>query len=89
MRVVVVKIQVISSAADKCMRVVVSSCQDHRLLNLIAESCSAKSPPTRKLGLEYLALACASWRTDFIERCVDHILFYSILLDVLYVLMYC
>ena len=67
-RVVVVKIQVISSSADKCIRVMVASCADHRLLLLIVESCTAKSPPLRKLCLEYLALACASWRLDIIEK---------------------
>lgn len=67
-RVVVVKIQVISSSADRCIRVVVACCQDQRLLNLIMEGCGNKNPPLRKLSLEYLALACASWRADIIEK---------------------
>eukprot|EP01034_Spumella_vulgaris_P046706 gene46706-58236_t len=50
-RVVVVKIQVISSSADKCIRVMVASCPDQRLLVQIMESCTAKAPPLRKLGL--------------------------------------
>ena len=69
-RVVVVKISVISSSADKCIRVIVAACTDHRLLVLIMESCGSKNPPLRKLSLEYLSLACASWRLDFIEKYV-------------------
>lgn len=67
-RVVVVKIQVISSSADKCIRVIVASCPDQRLLMQIIESCTAKAPPLRKLGLEYLSLACAAWKPEIIER---------------------
>jgi hypothetical protein len=67
-RVVVVKIQVISSAADKCLRVLVASCADTRLLGLIAEACTGKSPQLRKLALEYLSLACVCWKPEMIER---------------------
>lgn len=67
-RVVVVKIQVISSSADKCIRVLVASCPDQRLLVQIMESCTAKAPPLRKLGLEYLCLACAAWKSEAIEK---------------------
>jgi hypothetical protein len=69
-RIVVVKIQVISSAADKCIRVIVASCPEPRLLSLIVEGCTnkAKTPALRKLCLEYLSLACASWRIEVIER---------------------
>ena len=67
-RVVVVKIQVIASAADKCLRVLVAACPDHRLLGLIVESCTGKNPPLRKLCLEYTCLACAAWRSEGIER---------------------
>lgn len=69
-RVVVVKIQVISSAADKCLRVLVASCGDHRLLGQIAEACTGKSPPLRKLALEYLSLACVCWKPEIIDRLV-------------------
>jgi hypothetical protein len=67
-RVVVVKIQVISSAADKCMRALIGSCADYRLLGLIAEPCTGKSAPLRKLCLEYLALACAVWKVELMEK---------------------
>ena len=67
-RVVVVKIQVISSSADKCIRVIVATCMDQRLLLQIIESCTAKAPPLRKLGLEYLCLACSAWKPEAIEK---------------------
>lgn len=67
-RVAVVKIQVIASAADKAMRVLVVSCMDTKLLGLVAESCTGKNPPLRKLALEYLALAAVCCKVELLER---------------------
>jgi hypothetical protein len=68
MRVVVIKIQVMSAAADRCIRCIVASCQDVKLLQLILESCSNKNAILRKFGVEYLALACALWKVDVLEK---------------------
>ncbi len=67
-RVVTVKIQVMSSAADRAARVLVALCVDNRLFVQIAESCGARNNQVRKLSLEYLSLACALWRYDVVER---------------------
>ena len=68
MRIVAMKIQVMSSAADRCVRCLVALCVDHRLMLQIIESCGAKSKDSRKCALDYLCLASALWRYDVIEK---------------------
>ncbi len=68
MKLVTLKIQVMCSAADRCVRVLVALCVDNRLLGQILENCGAKSSQVRKCALEYLCLAGALWRYDYIEK---------------------
>eukprot|EP01034_Spumella_vulgaris_P026937 gene26937-33588_t len=68
MKVCTVKIAVMSSAADRCVRILVALCVENRLLTSLLESCTAKAAVVRKLSLEYLSIACALWRYDFLER---------------------
>ncbi|KAJ1432984.1 clasp N terminal-domain-containing protein [Ochromonadaceae sp. CCMP2298] len=68
LKVAVLKTQVVASAADKCLRCLVSCCPDSRLLSLILDGCAGKSAPLRRLSLQYMCLACACWRPDILER---------------------
>eukprot|EP01038_Epipyxis_sp_PR26KG_P005092 gene5092-7100_t len=71
---IIIKIQVISSAADRTIRVMIACCKDHKpLLNLVIESCNSKNGVVRKLALEYLSLICSIWKIDFIERNITSI----------------
>jgi len=73
---VILKIQVMSSTADKSIRVVVacltlnsnSPNADSKLLSLLVEACSNKSAILRKMSVEYLALHCALAKQDSIEK---------------------
>ena len=69
LRVVVVKIQVISSSADRCIRIAVCCCTgESKLVLLITEHCCSKIPLLRRLCFEYLCLAVAVWRVDLIDK---------------------
>ena len=70
MKQVVVKIAVMSSAADRCIRVMVCSSTTGyiKILNQIIEYCSSKSPMTRKCAYEYISLACTMWKMEIIEK---------------------
>eukprot|EP00981_Chlorochromonas_danica_P002560 scaffold497_cov170-Ochromonas_danica.AAC.3 len=74
-RVLIIKIQVMSSAADRCVRCIVASCQDSRLMQLLLESCTSKNAHHRKFALEYLALAALS-DADAQARKMARILFW-------------
>ena len=73
---VVVKIQVMSSSADKSLRILVASlsascgihCPEGKLLPLLIEACSNKAAAVRKMAAEYAALGCALAKTDSIEK---------------------
>lgn len=72
------KVQVMAAAADKSLRIVIASLcvsagranlsADAKLLALLAETCGGRSAATRRLGAEYVALACALWRPELLER---------------------
>lgn len=70
LRVVAVKIQVMNSAADRCVRALVALCPETRLLAQILESCAAKNSQIRKFSLECLSLSAALWKPELLERCV-------------------
>lgn len=76
---IVVKIQVISSSADKCIRIVLSSGNDvsgssySKVLALIMESCRAKTAILRKYGFEYLSLMAAQWKLETLEKSLPQI----------------
>ena len=67
---VVLKIQVMSSAADRCVRVILSTSPIGypRIMQLIIEQCAAKNPLLRKYSFEYICIICAMWRMDVLEK---------------------
>lgn len=67
-KVVCVKIAVMSSAADRCIRVLVSMHPENRLLAQILDSAVAKNAQIRAMCLEYLSLAAALWKYDIIDK---------------------
>ena len=67
-KVVCVKIAVMSSAADRCIRVLVAMHPENRLLSQILDSCVAKNAQIRSMCLEYLSLATALWKYDIIDK---------------------
>ena len=70
MKQVVVKIQVMSSAADRCIRIIIKSAVQGfpRLLSQFLENCSSKTPTLRKSSYEYLCLAVALWKIEVLEK---------------------
>ena len=70
MKQVIIKIQVISSSADKCARVLIysSTGSDGKLLNTICEYCTRKNSTLRKFSYEYLALAIVLWKVELIDK---------------------
>lgn len=67
-RLVTIKIQVMAKAADSCIRAILFTCHEGRLLQLVAEGCSAKNATLRKLTLDYLCIICATWKKDLLEK---------------------
>ena len=66
-----VKIQVISTSADKAMKVIMTSTSQGyaKLLPLLAENCtSSKSPTMRKHVIEFITLACSVWNNEILEK---------------------
>lgn len=71
MKQVAVKIAVISSAADRCLRILIDSLSDggsHRILQLFIDQYSSKNPILRRNSIEYVCLICALWTRDAVER---------------------
>ena len=71
MKQVAVKIAVMSSAADRCIRVVIDSLGNggsHRLLQLFIDQYSSRSPIVRRSSLDYMCLSCALWARETVER---------------------
>ena len=77
MKQVVVKIQVMSSAADRCIRIIIKSAVQGfpRLLSQFLENCSSKTPTLRKSSYEYLCLAVALWKIEVLEKSLGSIKF--------------
>ena len=78
LRLVTIKTQVIQSAADRCLRIIMSIGANHptgglsRLLTgALAESCGSKSAGLRYHVLEYIVLACALWNIESLEKYVS------------------
>lgn len=66
-----VKIAVMSSAADRCIAIIVSSFFDSgssRVLNCLLEAATSKNPLLRKFTYEYLCFVCSLWKTDFLDK---------------------
>lgn len=68
-----VKIQVMSAAADKSLRIaVVSCCSSHcgegKLLPVLMDACANKAAAVRRMAAELLALSCALAKTESLER---------------------
>ncbi len=66
------KIQVISSNADKCIRVTISAnctCGYPKLFSIVLDSLNnCKVASIRRCCVEYSCLACVLWPLDVIER---------------------
>mmetsp|Transcript_248 Transcript_248/g.445 ORF Transcript_248/g.445 Transcript_248/m.445 type:complete len:1648 (-) Transcript_248:185-5128(-) len=67
LKVLTVKIQVISSAVDRCLRIIIAAGVPvgfSRVIPLLIESFSSKNPISRKYCFEYLTLAASIWHSD-------------------------
>ena len=75
MKQVVVKIQVMSSAADRCIRIIIKSALQGfpRIITQFLENCSSKTPALRKCSYEYLCLAVALWKVEILEKSLGSI----------------
>jgi hypothetical protein len=67
-RVVTVKIAVMSTSADACIKCVLACCQDAKLLAWVLEMCTAKNAILRVYGMQYLILAHTLWRLELLEK---------------------
>jgi len=70
LKLTVVKIKTMSSAADRCIRIIisVSSGGSPRLISVFTEHSQSKSPLLRKVSYEYLCLLAALWNTDVLQK---------------------
>lgn len=70
MKQVVVKIQVMSSAADRCIRIIIKSALQGfpRIITQFLDNCISKTPTLRKCSYEYLCLAAALWKIEILEK---------------------
>jgi hypothetical protein len=67
LKLLLVKIQVIMSAADRCVRAIVVCCGPNgipKLLQILLETLSSKSPASRRYCFEYITLAAISWESE-------------------------
>jgi hypothetical protein len=67
LKLLMVKIQVIMSAADRCVRAIVVCCGPNgipKLLQILLETLSSKSPASRRYCFEYITLAAISWESE-------------------------
>ena len=75
-----IKIQVILSAADRCVRTIMISGAPNgyfRVLQILLENLSSKSGTIRKYCFEYITLAAISWDSD---SAFDRFLLYFLLI---------
>ena len=68
-----VKIQVMSAAADKSLRVAIAACcsshtSEGKLLQVLMDACANKAAAVRRMAAELLALSCALAKTESLER---------------------
>lgn len=70
------KIAVMSSAADRCARIIVSSTRigSSKFLLYLAENSSCKSAQQRRLILELISIAFALWRCDVLQKSFSAVL---------------
>jgi len=59
-----------SSAADRCIRIILSVSGNGypRLVSIFSEHSQSKSPLLRKVSYEYLSLLCALWNADVLQK---------------------
>ena len=69
MKQVVLKIQVMASAADRSIRIILSTTTTGfpKVLPLLMDQCASKTAALRKSALEYICLSCAVWRPEALE----------------------
>lgn len=65
---VAVKISVISSSANRCLKIIIVSNSDTRLLQAVCEGGLNKNPGIRMSSLECLCLAAALWTNEALTR---------------------
>lgn len=71
MKQAIVKIQVMSSASDRCIRIILTAFTNgySKLLTLLLnEFCVSRVVAIRKCSFEYVCLACSIWKTEGIEK---------------------
>ena len=74
-----VSTQLMSSAANKCIIIIISSTElgSSRMLNLILEACSAKASGLKQQAFDFITLCSSLWTSDVIDRyvcmCVNYI----------------
>lgn len=70
LKVVSVKISVISSAADRAARTVLYSMAAGapRVVPILTECCAVKNPIIRKFGFEYCCIAFARWKQEYFDK---------------------
>jgi hypothetical protein len=69
-KVLTVKIQVMSQAADRAARTILYSINSGhaRILPALLDQCAAKSPILRRSGYELSAMVFARWKTEFFDK---------------------
>ena len=70
LKLLCLKIQVMSSAADRAIRIVIVSHPTGlgKVLQLLLEATSNKIPILRKLAMEYFCLVASIWKAEAIEK---------------------
>lgn len=72
-----VKTQIMATAADRCLRTIVSSCSNGypKILPLFFDCISNKNamPATRRIAAEYICLASALWPLEILEKSMNQL----------------
>jgi hypothetical protein len=67
LKLLLIKIQVIMSSADRCLRAIIVCAGPNgipKVLQILLESLSSKSSIVRKFSFEFITLAAISWDSD-------------------------
>ena len=72
LKLVVLKIRIMASAADRAMRIILSAVPQGypKLLPLLLESCTGKNATLRRSAFEYLCMCVALWKTETLDKFV-------------------
>lgn len=71
-----VKIAVMSSAAHRCVLVILVSLQDTgsaRIMQFLFEASASKNPVLRRAAMDYLCVVFASWRVESVDKHVAQV----------------